>query len=237
MKLFRETRDKLRLLKKELGFANYNALLNYMALEVTREGAVPPASYSRVFKDTRPVVLTGQSGAGKTSTMEGMLSEFQGSVFVLDVRDEYKEFAEIDLGKFFSLRWERENQRVRFVPNPNREASQGEATAIFGHLIFVMGSGALKNWAVVVEEGHRFGQDLNLRTLLIEARKFTRKLIVVTTDWKGYGDIAQVFKPQPWELSTTSAPSFVKAEASSRSQTPVSGTDQTVASPPESSPA
>jgi hypothetical protein len=65
MKLFRETRDKLRALKKEPGFANYNALLNYMALEVTREGAVSPASFARVFKDSRPVVLTGQSEQGR----------------------------------------------------------------------------------------------------------------------------------------------------------------------------
>jgi len=199
LKLMREVRDKLRALKKELGFANYNALLNYMALEVTREGAVPPASYEQVFKDNRPVVLTGQSGAGKTTTMKALLSEWTGNVFLLDVRDEYKEFAEVDLGKFFSLKWERENQRIRFVPNANKEASQGEASAIFSHLIFVMGTGALKSWVIVTEEAHRFGQDLNLRTLLIEARKFTRKLLIVTTDWRQYADIAQVFKPKPWE--------------------------------------
>ncbi len=199
----REVRDKLRTLKKELGFANYNALLNYMALEVTREGAVPPASYERIFKDNRPVVLTGQSGAGKTTTVKELLGEWTGNVFLLDVRDEYPEFTEVDLGRFFSLKWERENQRIRFVPNANKEASQGEASAIFSHLIFVMGTGALKSWVIVTEEAHRFGQDLNLRTLLIEARKFTRKLLIVTTDWRQYADIAQVFKPKPWEQSAS----------------------------------
>ncbi len=126
-------------------------------------------------------------------------------MFLLDVRDEYPEFTEVDLGKFFSLKWERENQRIRFVPNPNKEASQGEASAIFSHLIFVMGTGALKSWVIVTEEAHRFGQDLNLRTLLIEARKFTRKLLIVTTDWRQYADIAQVFKPKPWEVETPQA--------------------------------
>jgi GTPase SAR1 family protein len=172
-----------------------------MALEVTREGAVPPASYDRIFKDNRPVVLTGQSGVGKTTTMKELLSEWTGNVFILDVRDEYQEFREIDLGRFFSLKWERENQRIRFVPNANKEASQGEASAIFSHLIFVMGTRALKSWVIVTEEAHRFGQDLNLRTLLIEARKFTRKLLIVTTDWRGYADIAQVYKPKPWEIA------------------------------------
>jgi hypothetical protein len=55
------------------------------------------------------------------------------------------------LGAFFSLNWRKEGQRVRFVPNPNVEASKGEAIAIFGHLDFVMHSGDLKQWALVVE--------------------------------------------------------------------------------------
>ncbi|MGD0318941.1 MAG: hypothetical protein ABSB56_04535 [Nitrososphaerales archaeon] len=198
LKLMAEVRDKLRLLKKELGFANYNALLNYMALELTKGEAIPPASYAQVFRDNRPVVLTGQSGAGKTTTVKELLKGWKGNVFLIDVRDEYRELSQIDLGKFFSLRWERQNQRIRFVPSPNREASRGEGTAIFAHLIFVMGSGALKDWAVIIEEGHRFEGDANLRGLLIEARKFVRKVIVVTTDWRVYGDVARIFKPAPW---------------------------------------
>jgi hypothetical protein len=63
----------------------------------------------------------------------------------------------------------------------------------------LMGSGTLKDWAVIIEEGHRFEGDANLRGLLIEARKFVRKLIIVTTDWRMYGDIAQVFKPGAWK--------------------------------------
>jgi hypothetical protein len=117
VKLMAEVRDKLRLLKKELGFANYNALLNYMALELTKGEAIPPASCAQVFRDNRPVVLTGQSGAGKTTTVKELLKAWKGNVFLMDVRDEYKELNQIDLGRFFPLKWERENQRVRFVPS------------------------------------------------------------------------------------------------------------------------
>jgi hypothetical protein len=35
--------------------------------------------------------------------------------------------------------------------------------------------------------------------LLIVARKFTRKLILVTTDWRLYEGTARVFRPHPWE--------------------------------------
>jgi hypothetical protein len=34
-----------------------------------------------------------------------------------------------------------------------------------------------------VEEGHNFSQDPNLRALLIEGRKFCRKVVLVTTGW------------------------------------------------------
>lgn len=65
------TKQKLLLLKKELGFANYNALFNCAVLELTREGLIPPASFESVYTKlgTRPAVITGTSGAGKYPCM------------------------------------------------------------------------------------------------------------------------------------------------------------------------
>ncbi|MDG6967596.1 MAG: DUF87 domain-containing protein [Nitrososphaerota archaeon] len=196
-----EVRDRLRTLKKELGFSTYTALFNYTVLEITREGAVPPASYDQIFEKlgSRPCIITGRSGAGKSTCVKSLLSQFAGNVFLLDVAGEYTEFKDVDLGKFFSIGWGKEDQKVRFIPNPNVEISKAEASTVFSHLNFIKNSGALKNWCLVIEEGHRFGTDPNLRALLIEARKFVRKLILVTTDWRQFGDIAQAFKPAPWE--------------------------------------
>jgi AAA domain len=193
-------RDRMKALKKELGFRTYDSLINFMVLEVTKGGAIPPASFEQVFDKagTRPIILTGESGSGKSTTLKALLAQWSGNVFLLDVANEYPELKPLDLGQFFSLNWKREGQRVRFVPNANLEASKGEAVAIFGHLNFVMHSGDLRNWALVVEEAHRFGGDPNLRALLIEARKYVRKLIVVTTDWRTYEGIAKAFKPSPW---------------------------------------
>ena len=202
--LSKDIRDKLSILKKELGFRSITALFNYAVLELTREGLIPPAEYEAIFErlGTRPVIITGESGAGKTTALRELLSKWTGSVFILDVTNEYPDFRRVDLGKVFSMDWAGGSQRIRFVPNSNVEASKGEASAIFGHLNYLKSTGALKEWTIVVEEGHRFSQDANLRALLIEGRKFARKVILVTMDWEVYRGIAKVFKPRPWESRT-----------------------------------
>jgi len=208
--LSKETRDKLNALKKELGFRSITALFNYAVLELTREGLIPPASFGMVFEKTgtKPVILTGKTGAGKTTTVRSLVSEWEGNTFILDVRgDEYPEFEAIDLGAVFSERlWKGKDRRVRFISNSNADAAKGEASAIFGHLNFLKNTGLLKNWLIVIEEGHRFSQDANLRALLIEGRKFARKIILVTTDWRVYEGITEVVKPRPWEPDPTAGP-------------------------------
>lgn len=215
--LSKETRDKLNALRAELGFKSITALFNYAVLELTREGLIPPVAYSVIFgerteikdgvpvkvTDTRPAIITGSSGAGKTTAVRELLSQWKGPVFILDVTDEYPDFRKVDLGRIFSMDWAKAAGRFRFVPNKNVEASKGEASAIFGHLNYLKSAGALSDWAIVIEEGHRFSQDPNLRALLIEGRKFCRKVLLVTTDWEVFRGIAKVYKPRPWEPDQT----------------------------------
>ena len=199
----RSLRDRLKTLKKELGFSTYNALFSYMVLEQTQGAAIPPAEYSIIFEKlgTRPVIITGESGSGKTTAVRQLLSKWTGSVFVLDVNKEYPDFDQVDLGGIFSTAlWKREDQRIRFVTNQeSKEAARGEASSIFGHLNYLKNAGQLHNWVIVVEEGHNFSQDPNLRALLIEGRKFCRKVILVTTDYREFSGIAKAFKPLPWQ--------------------------------------
>ena len=156
------------------------------------------------------MIITGESGSGKTTTVKQMLlllnnnsagedNNNSSSIFVLDVSDEYGSLAQetVDLGRFFSIDWRRPGQRVRFVPSKDEEICKIESSNIFRQLLFQMHRGELKDWVIVVEEGHRFSEDKALRTLLEEARKFTRKLILVCTDWQVYRGICRVYKPIP----------------------------------------
>lgn len=176
-----------------------------MALEVTKGGAIPPADFEHVFKDNRPVIITGESGSGKTSTIKSLLQRWEGSVFVFDVTgekfNEYADFEKLDLGDFFALKWDKGIRRVRFIPNSNVQISQAEASTIFSHLNFIKNGGILHDWVIVVEEGHRFSNDPNLRALLIEARKFVRKMMIVTTDWRVYEGLPRCTSPPRGERS------------------------------------
>jgi hypothetical protein len=91
---------------------------------------------------------------------------------------------------------------VRFVPRPNLEISKEEAATIFSHLNFVKNGGELKEWCLVVEEAHRFASDANLRDLLIEGRKFCRTVFLVTTDFREFSGITEIFKPRLWKALT-----------------------------------
>jgi hypothetical protein len=203
------TRDELRALKKELGFRRYDALLHYMALEVSKGSLIPPASYGQVFEKlgSRPCIITGESGSGKSTLVRALLSQWDGNVFALDTTgQDYPDLRRVDLGGFFGLKWGRAGQRVRFVPNTNVEISRAEAATVFSHLNFIKNTGMLRTWVIAIDESHRYSSDANLRALLIEARKFTRKVLLITTDWRVYAGICPSFRPPPWEQAPSAAP-------------------------------
>lgn len=81
-------------------------------------------------------------------------------------------------------------QRIHFVSNHDREISKVEAVPLFSELNMAAHRGLLKDWVIVIEVGYRFSQDVIHRAFLIEARKFTRKVILVTTDWRIFEGVA-----------------------------------------------
>jgi hypothetical protein len=194
-------RDRIRDLKRELHFHSYDGLLNYIILEVKSESAIPPGDYERIFKSTgtTPCIVTGESGAGKTSMVKELLEQHIGNTFIVDVSDEYGKFKKVDLGQFFNIPWRKSDQRLRFVTSRDEEISKIEGTNIFRQLVFLMHREELKSWCFIIEEGHRFSEDKALRTFVEEARKFTAKVILVCTDWQIYKGIAPIYKPFPHE--------------------------------------
>jgi hypothetical protein len=60
-----------------------------------------------------------------------------------------------------------------------------------------MPSGDLKDW-VIVDEANRY-RETALKDFVIESRKWVRKTLIITTAWKDYEEVGQIFKPSLWD--------------------------------------
>jgi len=191
------TLHELRKLKEQLGVISYESAIRLLIERYKTENTDThtTASYERVFNhlSTKPVVVSGQSGSGKTTAVKETIKHWKGSMFCIDVHNEYTHLKSLDLGKFYSI--DLSKVRARFVPNTNAIVAGSECSAIFMHLLMLMHSSKLQNNVIIIEEGHRFKDDNNLRALITEARKFIRKLIIVCSDSKIYSDLAPVLYP------------------------------------------
>jgi len=168
-----------------------NLLINSMATN-----DYPAATPSLVMQNTVPIILTGIPGSGKTTFLRALIVRLEGPAFVFDVHDEYYDLAKINLGEFFALDFREERRRLRLVPSSNVDVSKTEADSIFRHLI--MFQKQLSDWLIIVEEGHRFIDSPFLKSLLAEARKHMRKMILVghqVGPYKGLGIILKVTTP------------------------------------------
>ena len=200
-----DLKNRLKEFKRELGFKTIQETIKYLILFAEEKKILAVANLRNVMitTGTRPCIITGPSGSGKTTAVKNILRQLNPdthTIFILDVSNEYGDLAKkISLGEFFSVDWTK-NQHLRFVPNSNVEICKAQAATIFSHLNFLKSSGQLKNLIFIVEEAHRFRDDINLRSLMIEARKFLRKMILITTDWRDWEGIAPIFRPPPWNF-------------------------------------
>jgi len=184
--------NKLKELKKILNLRSYDACLSVLLREFHEE-EYPEATVENVMANQIPIILTGIPGSGKTTFLrEQLVPKINSATFVLDVHDEYPSLERINLGQFFSLKFKRGDRKIRLVPSSNVDVSKSEADSIFRHLIMFQRD--LKEWAVIVEEAHRFADSPFLKSLVAEARKHMRKIILVSHQVEPYEGLGVVLK-------------------------------------------
>jgi len=184
--------QRMRVLKERLGFRSYESLIVHLA-NTAEEKEYPEPTPAMVMGDTVPVVLTGVPGSGKTFFARKLVESLDnGPVLVLDVHDEYAGLEEIGFGEFFSLDWTRDRRKLRLIPSPSVDVSKAEADAVFRHL--VMFQKQLRDWVLVVEEGHRFMESPFLKAFIAEARKHTRKLIIISVQLGPFEGLGNFFR-------------------------------------------
>lgn len=181
--------SKLTELKKRLGFASFSALVVDLAL---RLGAAPAkANLSELTADRRPFIISGPSGCGKTTLAKKVLDSWPGSVLVFDVSREYPGLRIVKDSRDIPFK---KGGRVRILADADAGYSSIQATYLFRDLARAR-SPELASWLIIVEEGHRFTGDGNLRDLILEARKTFGKLLVLSADASAWAQIAPVVRP------------------------------------------
>ena len=184
--------QKMKTLKQSYNFRSYDALINFLILS-HNSNDYPIATPEIVMRDSVPIILSGLPGAGKTTFVRDLISRLDGPLFLFDAHDEYLGLAKINLGEFFSLDFRTEKRKLRLLLSTNIEIGKSEADSIFRHML--MFQKQLSRWIIVVEEGQRYTESLLLKSLLAEARKHMRKMIVVAhqvESYKGLGIILRV---------------------------------------------
>jgi len=174
------THARLKEMKQTMRFRLLDAVIQLVLKHYTGEYEI--AIPKNVMETTVPVVLTGLPLAGKTYFVRHkIIPRIHNplSVLVVDTAGEYNELPQVKYDIDFH-----KPQKIRFVPSETPTISTGEVRFMFDTLH--MNRGLLKNWIIVIEEGHRYIDIKQLMDFVYESRKFCRKVVVITPNSKEF---------------------------------------------------
>jgi hypothetical protein len=209
VKLSQYNRALLLLEQQQTGYKSLDPTLTWV-LEKSRsqESRILPATSQLVWFGDSPVSITGPSGGYKTTFVKtSILSTATCPVLICDVAGEYDQVKRVSLSDIIGLQWDKADAstRLRFIPNPNPALSKVELDMLFGFLNTakqegfrpgVFPSGQLSKFCFILEEAHRLKRLESAASFVLEGRKFTKKVITVTSDASLFSTVCRLLRPQ-----------------------------------------
>jgi hypothetical protein len=200
---------RLKQLENQTGTRSHDAAVTLLLESNPRENMILPGTARLVWRGDSPVSVVGPSGSGKTTFVkEKILPTATGPVLIVDVAAEYDQVKRVSLSEVIGLKWAKADAstRLRFCPNPSPQISKVELDMIFGYLNttkqehFQPGtfpSGTLAGWSFILEESHRLRHIESAIDFILEGRKFTRKVVTVSSDAGQFASVCRLVKPPP----------------------------------------
>jgi Cdc6-like AAA superfamily ATPase len=194
-KLRKVALETLRKTRDELNYSNYSDLI--LSLCSKTNGLKPYASVEAIKETDRPIILTGKSGAGKTTFLKSIIKDLDKPILIVDAHNEYIEFPKtIIASQIYSIDFNNNyNEVLRFIPNSEYTRS-AELSFLFQGLNQVKHK--ISNLTILVDEAHLLRNNQYFRDFITEGRKFTKKIILVATDYRLYDFLGTTCTVPDW---------------------------------------
>ena len=175
--------------KERSGAKDTNEFIALLLLNWKQNPIIIP-SEKTIFSTLAPALITGIPGSGKTTAIKEILKTMKGPMLVIDPENEYNFLKKITESEVYQIDWSKK-QQIRYVPtlgvNPRPTTRLILEKAITE-------KEKLKEWIFIIDEGQKFTGMKVLREFLAEGRKWTRKIIFITSDWKEFEGLGMIIR-------------------------------------------
>lgn len=190
---------RLDSLKEEFHLGGRPAVISKLVDAYKEQSAgLPIATFENIMSEPAPICITGLPGSGKSYALHDFLKTCDGkgfNIFFVDTVNETKLGSNVSVLKALAF-----NPRpgfFRFVPEEDPRTRRFTMRRLFERLGMLEIKGQLRNFVVAIDEGNQFADLPQVRDFVIESRKFTRKVVVISADSTQYEGLCKMMRPLP----------------------------------------
>lgn len=210
IKVSREMNERLESLMLGLGIRTKTEALKRLLSDFGKNNPglteTRIASFENIMREAAPVCIFGLPGSGKSTTLRSLVLEAHQSgmnCILVDIANEHSNPSNpMDPFKKKIKASSAANKRFgkglyRIVVDKDPKYRDLSIERLFENLNVLAFKGKLQDFFIAIDEGNEFSGIKALRDFVIESRKFTKKVVIVSADPEPYSKICVVMRPRP----------------------------------------
>jgi len=169
-------------LRRRKGWQTSTETIRFLIDSYDDDSTTKPTLTDKLLEEAQgtPLVLCGRPGSCKSWTVKSLKTN---PLLTLDLANEHDEIArKLSLQSLLAYTKWSKGGRIRFAPSENRQLGTLEVKTLIEFLNQTKYDGRYRDWVVCIEEGHRVHRMSAAVNLVLEARKYFKRLLVVCAD-------------------------------------------------------